>query len=128
MPVVVPRAGELDATVLVGQAGLVARPLRRAQELRRGERRPLWQSVQIGNLGSAITAVALSPSARRDRIVLAAADDGVYLSRDGGETFGAWDEGLEVPLVTALALSTTSDDGLEAYALGLGGTLWRRRL
>lgn len=128
MPLVVPRAGDLEAAVLVGHGGRVARPLRSAQEVRRGERRPLWQEAQIGNLQSAVTAIALSPHARRDRTVLAAADAGVSLSRDGGATFGAWDDGLDVPLVTALALTAASDGGLEAYALGLGGTLWRRRL
>ena len=128
MPVVVPRAGDLDTAVLVGHAGRVGRPLRRAQEVRRGERRPLWQEAQIGNLQSAVTALAISPHVRRDRTVLAAADAGVYLTRDGGATFGAWDHDLDVPLVTALALTATADDGLDAYALGLGGTLWRRRL
>jgi photosystem II stability/assembly factor-like uncharacterized protein len=127
MPVAVPRPGDLDAVVLVGHAGRVARPLRSARELRRGERRPLWQEVQIGNPRSAVTAVSISPRARRDRTVVAAADAGVYLSRDGGATFAAWDDGLDVPLVTALALTAT-DGGLEAYALGLGGTLWRRHL
>ena len=104
----------------------MARPLRSAQEVRRGERRPLWQEAQIGNLGSAITAVALSPRVGRDRVVLAASEGQVYLSRDGGATFGAWDHDLDVPLVTALALAETGDGGLTAYALGLGGTLWRR--
>jgi photosystem II stability/assembly factor-like uncharacterized protein len=127
MPVAVPRPGDLDATVLVGHVGRVARPLRNAREVRRGERRPLWQEAQIGNPGSAVTAIALSPHARRDRAVLAAAEHGVSLSRDGGATFVGWAHGLDVPLVTALALTAT-DGGLEAYALGLGGTLWRRRL
>ena len=128
MSVAVPSPGILDATVLVGHAGRIARPLRNAQEIRGGERRPLWQEAQIGNSGSAVTAVAISPRARQDRTVLAAADDGVYLSRDGGATFGVWDHGPNVPLVTALALTTGPDGHLEAYALGLGGTLWRRRL
>ena len=128
MPVAVPRAGDLEAAVLVGHAGRVARPLRSAQEVRRGERRPLWQEAQIGSLQSAVTVIALSPNLRRDLTVLAAADAGVYLSRDGGATFSAWEHGLDVPLVTSLALTATEHGGLEAYALGLGGTLWRRRL
>ena len=79
--------------------------MRSAQEVRRGERRPLWQEAQIGNLSSAITAIALSPRVSHDRTVVAAADDGVSLSRDGGATFAAWEHGLDVPLVTALALA-----------------------
>jgi hypothetical protein len=128
MTVVVPRPGDLDAALLVGHAGRVARPLRSAQETRRGERRPLWQEAQIGNPSASITALALSPHARRDGVVLAAADDRVYLSRDGGATFSAWDHRLAVPLVTALAVLSADDGHLDAYALGLGGTLWRRRL
>lgn len=126
MPLAVPPPGSLDASLLVGHAGRVARPLRNTQEVRRGERRPLWQEAQIGNLGSAITALALSPRIGRDRVVLAASEGQVYLSRDGGATFGAWGHDLDVPLVTALALAETGDGGLTAYAIGLGGTLWRR--
>jgi hypothetical protein len=128
MPLAVPPAGSPDPSLLVGHAGWVARPLRSAQEVRRGERRPLWQEAQIGNPGAAITAVALSPKLGRDRVVLAASEGQVYLSRDGGTTFGAWDHDLDVPLVTALAVSAGPDDALTAYALGLGGTLWRRHL
>jgi hypothetical protein len=126
MPLAVPPPGTPDASLLVGHAGRVARPLRSAQEVRRGERRPLWQEAQTGNLGAAVTAVALSPRIGRDRVVLAASEGQVYLSRDGGATFGAWDHDLDVPLVTALAVSAGADDALTAYALGLGGTLWRR--
>jgi hypothetical protein len=128
MALAVPPAGAFDASLLVGYDGRVARPLRSAQEVRRGERRPLWQESQIGDSGSAVTTLALSPRAGRDRIVLAAADDGVYLSQDGGATFSAWDDGLHVPLVTALAVAAHGDGKLIAYALGLGGTLWQRRL
>jgi hypothetical protein len=126
MPLAVPPPGSPDASLLVGHAGRVARPLRSAQEVRRGERRPLWQEARIGNLGAAVTAVALSPRTGRDRVVLAASEGQVYLSRDGGATFEAWDHNLDVPLVTALAVSTGADGTLTAYALGLGGTLWRR--
>ena len=127
MPITVPAAGDLDTVVLAGHAGRIARPLRSAQEVRRGERRPLWQETPIGNAGSAVTALALSPRLRQDRTILAAADSTVYRSRDGGATFATWEDGLEVPLVTGLALALM-DDGLMAYALGLGGTLWRRHL
>jgi photosystem II stability/assembly factor-like uncharacterized protein len=128
MPVAVPRPGDLAGSVLAGHAGRVARPLPRSQEVGRGERRPLWQETRIGNLSSAITAIAISPHAGRDGTVLAAADDGVYLSRDGGAAFSAWDASLDVPLVTGLAIASAEDGSLTAYALGLGGTLWRQPL
>lgn len=128
MSLAVPPRGALDAAMLVGYAGRVARPMRSAQEVRRGERRPLWQEARIGSLSSSVTAVAISPHVERDRTVLAAADNGVYLSQDGGASFAAWDQELDVPLVTALSLAARADGGLDAYALGLGGTLWRRRV
>lgn len=128
MSLAVPPTGALDTALLVGYAGRVARPMRSAQEVRRGERRPLWQEAQIGYPSSAVTAVAYSPRVGRDRTVLAAADGQVYLSQDGGISFAAWDHELEVPLVTAIALAARPDGGQEAYALGLGGTLWRRRV
>jgi photosystem II stability/assembly factor-like uncharacterized protein len=128
LPVAVPGAGDLEAAVLVGRPGRVARPLRDAREQRRGERRPIWQEARIGAPRAAVTALALSPHVRRDRTVLAAADAGVYLSRDGGAAFDAWDHGLDVPLITALTVVPTPGGAVTAYALGLGGTLWRRRL
>jgi hypothetical protein len=128
MSLAVPPPGGLDASLLVGYAGRVARPMRSAQEVRRGERRPLWQEAQIGASSSAVTAVAISPRVGRDRVVIAAADRQVLLSQDGGASFAAWDDELDVPLVTALSLAARADSGLDAYALGLGGTLWRRRM
>ena len=101
---------------------------RRVQEVRRGERRPHWQETRIGTPTAAVTALALSPHVRSDRTLLMASEDGVLLSRDGGESFALWSDDLRVPLVTALAVASLSDGGLDAYALGLGGTLWRRRL
>lgn len=126
MSVATPVGGGLGTSLLVGHAGRVGRPQRSAQEVRQGERRPLWLEVQLGHLGSAITALAVSPRAHRDRTVLAASDASVFISRDGGETLSAWNHGLNLPLVTGLALATGEGDVLIAYALGLGGTLWRR--
>jgi hypothetical protein len=128
MSISVPPPGALGTSLLVGYSGRVARPIPRSQEVRRGERRPLWQEAQIGGPSSAVTAIALSPKVGRDGIALAAADSQVFLSRDGGATFAAWDVGLTLPLVTALAIAVADGGALDAYALGLGGTLWRRRL
>jgi photosystem II stability/assembly factor-like uncharacterized protein len=128
MALAVPPRGALDSGILVGYHGRVTRPMRSAREVRRGERRPLWQETRVGNASSAITAVALSPRVGQDLTVLAAADSQVYLSRDGGASFAAWDDDLDVPLVTALSFAVRPDGGLEAFALGLGGTLWRRQV
>jgi hypothetical protein len=128
MPIAVPAAGHLPASVLVGHPGRVARPLASAVERRHGEVQPLWQHARIGASQETVTALAISPSARRDGIVVAAGGGTAYLSRDGGESFTVWDQGIQTPLVTALSIVALPDGHLEAFALGLGGTLWRQRL
>ena len=57
--------------------------------------------------------------------VLAATNAGVFISRDGGEVFEAWNEGLDNPRVVSLAISP---NGELVYALGLGGSVWRRAI
>jgi hypothetical protein len=73
-----------------------------------------------------VTAIALSPCFERDHTVVAAADRSVYVSCDGGVTFTAWDDGLDVPMVTGVGVAEAAEGSLVVYALGLGGTLWRR--
>jgi hypothetical protein len=58
--------------------------------------------------------------------VVAAADRAVYVSCDDGVTFTAWDDGLDVPMVTGVGVAEAAEGSLVVYALGLGGTLWRR--
>jgi photosystem II stability/assembly factor-like uncharacterized protein len=127
MPLAVPRPIAGQPAVLAGIAGRVAHPLAGAQEVRGRERRPIWQEARIGAPLASVTAVALSPSFARDQTVFAAADTSVYVSRDGGDSFETWDHGLTVPIVTGLGVAEATDGGLVVYALGLGGTLWRRR-
>lgn len=128
MPIAAPHGGGIRASVLVGYPGRVGRPLSNSVERRHGEVLPLWQQARIGAPQETVTALAVSPADRRDGTVLTAGGPTVYLSRDGGETFGAWDQGMRTPLVTGLSLVQLPDGQLEAFALGLGGTLWRQRL
>ena len=60
------------------------------------------------------------------RAVLAAADAWVYLSRDGGATFDAWEHGLEVPLVTGLALTGPSPASLPRHKVDYQGYALQR--
>jgi hypothetical protein len=124
MPLAVPRSGDLPVSVLVGQSGGVSRPLPQAAERRGGEVRPLWQTARIGATREVVTAVALSPRVREDRLVLAAGGGTPYLSRDGGGSFDPWENGITTPLVTSLEIVAVADGRLVVYALGLGGTLW----
>jgi photosystem II stability/assembly factor-like uncharacterized protein len=116
-------AQPVEQGVLVGFGRRVLRPLRQAQEVRGRERRPIWRSTEPGRDVANITSLAISPV---DRTVFAASNAGVFLSRDGGGTFDEWSEGLSSPRVVALAVSPNYVRDRLVYALGLGGTIWRR--
>jgi hypothetical protein len=74
-----------------------------------------------------VTALASSPSYPHDRTVFAATTGGVFVSRDGGDSFSRWSEGLISASVIALTVSPSYRDDRLVYALGLGGSIWRRR-
>jgi hypothetical protein len=74
-----------------------------------------------------VTDLAASPSYGQDRTLVTATSLGPYVSRDGGASFTAWSEGLEPPAVVAVAVSPAYAEDRTVYALGLGGTVWRRR-
>ena len=117
----------LDERVFVGHAGQVLKPLRHAREVRAGIRRPVWRGSQLGDGTLAVTALAISPEYAADQTLFAATNAGVFVSRDGGDTFAPWSEGLAPPRMVALAISPDFAHDRLAYGLGLGGTVWRRR-
>ena len=127
LPVAVPPTYPDDGTVFVGLGGRVRTPMSQMQEVRSGARRPIWRSVSLGGDVAAITALATSPNYRKDSTVFAATSNGVYLSRDGGQSFRAWSEGLSPANVLAVVVSPNYAADRLVYALGLGGTVWRRR-
>jgi hypothetical protein len=67
-----------------------------------------------------------SPEYAEDRTVFAATNAGAFVSRDGGDTYQPWSEGLDPPSMVALAISPSYRDDRLVYGLGLGGTIWRR--
>ena len=114
---------EFDQGIFVGLGRRVLRPVRHAQEVRQRERRPMWRAASLGPNVVSVTSLAVSPGGRD---VLAATNAGVFVSQDGGATFTDWSEGLTNPRLVAIAVSPTYEDDRLIYALGLGGTLWRR--
>jgi hypothetical protein len=116
-----------DELVFAGLGARVLTPVRHARQVRTGERRPIWRAVDLGGGAVAVTAVAPSPSYAADRTVFAATNAGVFVSRDGGETFQPWSDGLVPPRVVALAVSPAYYDDRLVYGLGLGGIIWRRQ-
>ncbi len=107
--------------VFVALPGRVLHPLPHATERRGGERRPMWRSVHLDN--AAITDLAVSPDYAHDKAVLVATNVGVLASHDGGQHLVPWSEGLEPASVVSLLWPEPSS----AYALTLGGTVWRRQ-
>jgi hypothetical protein len=111
---------------LVGLGGSVLRPLRAAQEIVRGARRPIWRSADLVQHPDAVTALVASPNFTEDRTVVAATSAGVYISRDGGERFTPYGEGLTPPSILTLTISPAyARDGL-LFAVGVDGTIWQR--
>jgi hypothetical protein len=127
LPLAVSPEYALDQVVFVGVGGRVLKPLRQAQEIVAGERRPIWRGPALPGDSVAVTALAVSPDYCRDRTLFAATSAGPAVSRDGGTSFSAWSEGLGPAPVVALALSPAYARDRLVYALGLGGTVWRRR-
>jgi hypothetical protein len=93
-------------------------PMRHAQEVRHKERRPMWRSADLGPDVVNITALAVSD------VLLAATNAGVFISRDGGERFVEWSDGLANPRMVAIAASPNFAEDRAVYALSLGGTVW----
>ena len=87
----------------------------------------MWRSTALAEGVLAVTALRTSPTFAEDRTLFAATNAGVFVSRDNGETYQPWSDGLNPLRMVALGTSPGyPTDGL-VYALGLGGTLWRRR-
>jgi hypothetical protein len=51
----------------------------------------------------------------------------MFMSRNAGESFQPWNEGLDQPRMVCVAISPTYGHDRLVYGLGLGGTVWRRR-
>jgi ferredoxin-NADP reductase len=115
---------------------VIAKPIRNTW--RRGSsstaaRVPVWITVRLADeqgFSPAITGVAVSPQYRNDYTVFVATSAGIFVSRDAGRHFAHWSGGMGATPVVALAVTGKPSGGRGeqwVYALGLGGTIWRRR-
>ena len=118
MPLAIGPSYAVDGRIVAAVGNCVYTPRRGTQEVRAHERRPMWRRTELSDV-LAITALVAS-----DRTLLAATNAGVFVSRDAGETFQAWNEGLPPMGVVALGLAPDR----VAYASGLGGAVWRRAM
>lgn len=130
-PVIALPANPFGDSVVLAYSSRVLRPRPNAWEVTGGARRPVWDAVEPGGEGRAVSiaGLAVSPGYAQDRTLFAATSTGVYVSRDGGASFTAWSSGpdeREPAAVVAVAVSPAYTDDRLVYALGLGGTIWRR--
>lgn len=127
LPLAVPPSYLADRTVFVGLGNSIMKPVRNVEEIRSGARRPLWQGKELDEAAIAVTSIVVSPNYLNDATLFVATSGGVFVSRDGGESFTAWSEQLEPVSVVSLALAPDYATSGLVFAIGLGGTIWRRR-
>jgi photosystem II stability/assembly factor-like uncharacterized protein len=105
-------------TVFVGLSDRVLYPVPGGTEVRGGERRPMWHTTRIAN------AVVTDLAAPAADMLLVGTNRGVFISRDTGDSFAPWSDDRGPAAVVSLLCPS---DGA-AYALSLGGSVWRAAL
>ncbi|MFN8523521.1 MAG: hypothetical protein U0821_10540 [Chloroflexota bacterium] len=124
--VAVPPWHQSDGAVFLAAGRAVMRPIPSAEQRVRGERRPLWTETLVGTEGAVISGMSLSPAFRADGTVFVATSEGVFLSRDRGQTFEPWSEGMDAQAAVSVTPAADYATSGEVFALALGGGLWRR--
>lgn len=137
LPLAVPPGHLGDGSLYVGLDGVIAKPIRntwrRGSTTSTGVRMPVWITARLATADGespAITAITISPHYRSDNTVFVATSSGVFVSRDAGRNYAQWSGGMGTTPVVSLALTARANSGKGEqwlYALGLGGTIWRRR-
>jgi hypothetical protein len=113
----------VEEYLLLGAGHSILRLLPHTVEVHGRQPPRAGRSTALGSDLLSVTSMAASPV---DDTVFVATNAGVFVSRDAGESFADWSEGLTNRRVLSVAVSPTDRGALLVYALGLGGTLWRR--
>ena len=123
--------GSPGGTLLVGLGARLLRPRANAVEIRGGVRRLVWDTTALpGTLAGLAVTPADTPvqtGHAPGRAVYAATGAGIVRSLDGGATFADWGDGLGQAGTVAAAVSPSYAQDRLVFAVGLGGTVWRRR-
>ena len=101
----------------VGLGTLVLRPMFGGKAL--------WIAERVGRPSSGVLSVALTSGGVWGRALFIGSSEGVYRSDDEGLTWQSVNNGLGSRTVVSVALSPGFNNDGQAYALTLGGTLWR---
>ena len=126
LPLAVPTTHWRDGTLFVGAGQTVLVPIPNTRERRGGVTRPLWRATDLGPNVAAVVALATPAGGEAGQTVFAATNAGAFVSRDGGRSFAPWNDGLDPAAIVALAVSPDYDTDRQVFAIGLGGTIWRR--
>lgn len=74
----------------------------------------------------AARAISVSPLFASDRTLFAATDSGVFMSRDGGDSWRVYNEGLQVSRLRAIAVAPNWAITRRVYVGGYYGSVWSR--
>ena len=86
--------------------------------------RQLWSTERVAGPTQALVALACSPTFDADRVLYAAASDGVYRSTTGALSWQKLVDGLSVRSVVALTIAPQAE-GYQVMVATLGGQVWR---
>ncbi len=101
----------------VGLGTLVLRPMFGGKAL--------WIAERVGRPSSGVLSIALTSGGVWGRALFIGSSEGVYRSDDEGLTWQSVNTGLGSRTVVSVALSPGFNEDGQAFALTLGGTLWR---
>jgi photosystem II stability/assembly factor-like uncharacterized protein len=127
LPLAVPPDHAINGLIFVGVGGLVLAPRRGMEQVRGGERRPIWQRVAPGRDVGAVTGLASVAGYGSTAPLFASTNAGMYVSRDGGNTFLPWSDGLRQRRLVAAVVSPGFGEDHFVLGVGVDGTIWRRR-
>ena len=127
VPLAISPTNSIDELVFVGVDRSIMKPRHRSEEVRGGERRPLWERTELGQGGLAITALAVSAAFATDRTMYVGTTAGVFVSRDRGTTFQSWNDGRGPKRIVSIGLLRDLANDRLVFVLELGGVLWCRR-
>ncbi len=114
-----------DQRFFVGNGEAVYHVVPDAQERTREGVRPIWLPAWVGTRGRPVVSLAAAPDFARSHALLATGGDGVYLSQDDGVRWQRLGETLGDRAPVAVVPSPEFSKRETAYALTMGGQLWR---
>jgi hypothetical protein len=116
-----------EPNLLVAAGSTVYVPRADARERRGRSTRPLWRFIEPGPGISRISSLATPTGPKAGRTIYAGTDQGVFVSRDGGLSFGPWGGDPGPTAFLAVAVAPDYASSREVFAVGQGGALWHRR-